>query len=169
MSFIEQFSIGYKLRKDRKRKTIDNYSEKQSKLNNLLRTRTFTRKGNLSAQLAQKLVSLGYNIDSIMSLMKIHNFSNVEEALNLLEKNPVTKLYNHYFFPQIIDNSDLQRAKSEQIILKNNKKKAYGNICRICGGTKKEHIDEKDEFNKELNQFKKNMKKENIMERIVLI
>jgi len=159
MSFIEQFSIGYKLRKDRKRKTIDNYSEKQSKLNNLLCTRTFTRKGNLSAQLAQKLVSLGYNIDSIMSLMKIHNFSNVEEALNLLEKNPVTKLYNHYFFPQIIDNSDLQRAKSEQIILKNNKKQAYGNICRICGGTKKEHIDEKDEFNKELNQFKKKYEK----------
>ena len=62
MSFIEKFSIGYKFRKDRLKKTIDNYSEKQSKLNNLLRTRTYTRKGNLSAQLAQKLVSLGYII-----------------------------------------------------------------------------------------------------------
>ena len=103
MSFVERFSIGYKLRKDKLKKTIkttDNYSEKQSKVNNLLRTRTYTRKGNLSAQLAQKLVSLGYHIDSIMSLMKIHNFSNVEEALNLLEKDPVTKLYNHYFYPQ---------------------------------------------------------------------
>ena len=159
MSFIEQFSIGYKLRKDRLKKTIDNYSEKQSKYNNLFRTRTFTRKGNLSAQLAQKLVSLGYNLDSIMSLMKIHNFSNVEEALNLLEKNPVTKLYNHYFFPQKLDNSALQRAKSEQIILKNNKKNISETICRICGGTKKEHIDEKDEFNQELNQFKKKYEK----------
>ena len=95
MSFIEKFSIGYKFRKDRLKKTIDNYSEKQSKLNNLLRTRTYTRKGNLSANLAQKLVSLGYHIDSIMSLMKIHNFSNVEEALNLLEKDPVTIIFFH--------------------------------------------------------------------------
>ena len=160
MSFIEKFSIGYKLRRDRLKKTIDNYSEKQSKYNNLLRTRTFTRKGNLSAQLAQKLVSLGYNLDSIMSLMKIHNFSNVEEALNLLEKNPVTKLYNHYFFPQKLDNSALQRAKSEQIILKkNNNKKVSETICRICGGTKMEHIDEKDEFNQVINQFKKKYEK----------
>ena len=154
MSFIEQFSIGYKLRKDRLKKTIDNYSEKQSRLNNILRTRTFTKKGKLSAQLAQKLVSLGYNLDSIMSLIKIHNFSSVEEALNLLEKNPVTKLYNHYFFPQIKGNSALQRAKSEQIILKKNKKIA-SNICRICGGTKEEHIDEKDEYNRELSKVKK--------------
>ena len=130
MSFIEKFSIGYKLRKEKLKKTIDNYSEKQSKNNNFLRTRTFTRKGNLSAQLAQKLVSLGYNIDSIMSLMKIHNFSNVEEALNLLEKDPITKLYNHYFFAKQEDNSSLQRAKSEQIILKHNKSKSL-NICRM--------------------------------------
>ena len=154
MSFIEQFSIGYKLRKDRFKKNNDIYSEKQSKLNHILRTRTFTRKGNLSAQLAQSLVSLGYNLDSIMSLMKIHNFSNVEEALNLLEKNPVTKLYNHYFFPQKIENSSIQRAKSEQIILKKNRK-YESNICRICGGTKEEHIDEQDEYNKELCKVKK--------------
>ena len=156
MSFIEKFSIGYKLRKEKLKKTLDNYSEKQSK--NFLRTRTFTRKGNLSAQLAQKLVSLGYNIDSIMSLMKIHNFSNVEEALNLLEKDPHTKLYNHYFFPQKVVNSSLQRAKSEQIVLKNNKNK-YINVCRICGGSKDEHIDEKDEFNQEITKFKKKYEK----------
>ena len=125
MSFIEKFSIGYKLRKDKLKKTIDNYSEKQSKDNNLIRTRTYTRKGNLSAQLAQKLVSLGYHIDSIMSLMKIHNFSNVEEALNLLEKDPVTKLYNHYFYPQKNIKSSFAPDKSEQIILKKNKNKWY--------------------------------------------
>ena len=158
MSFIEKFSIGYKLRKEKLKKTIDNYSEKQSKNNHFLRTRTFTRKGNLSAQLAQKLVSLGYNIDSIMSLMKIHNFSNVEEALNLLEKDPVTKLYNHYFFPQKVVNSSLQRAKSEQIVLKKNKNKCI-DLCRICGGTKEEHIDEKDEFNQEITKFKKKYEK----------
>ena len=158
MSFIEKFSIGYKLRKEKLKKTIDNYSEKQSKNNNFLRTRTFTRKGNLSAQLAQKLVSLGYNIDSIMSLMKIHNFSNVEEALNLLEKDPITKLYNHYFFAKQEDNSSLQRAKSEQIILKHNKSKSL-NVCRICGGTKEEHIDEKDEFNQEITKNKKKYEK----------
>jgi hypothetical protein len=156
MSFIEQFSIRYKFKKDKLKKTIDNYSDKQSKINALFRTRTYTRKGNLSAQLAQKLVSLGYNIDSIMSLMKIHNFSNVEEALNLLEKNTVTNLYNHYFYPMKNDNSNLQRTKSEQIILRKNKD---AQICRICGGTKEEHIDEKDEFNLELEKAKKNFEK----------
>ena len=155
MSFIEKFSIGYKLRKDKLKKTIDNNSERQIKINNLLRTRTYTRKGNLSAQLAQKLVSLGYHIDSIMSLMKIHNFSNVEEALNLLEKDPVTKLYNHYFYPQKKGNISFAQDKSEQIILNNNKSKDERK-CLICGGTKDEHIDEKDEYNKELTKFKKN-------------
>jgi hypothetical protein len=155
MSFIEQFSIRYKFKKDKLKKTIDNYSEKQSKLNALFRTRTYTRKGNLSAQLAQKLVSLGYNIDSIMSLIKIHNFSNVEEALNLLEKNPVTNLYNHYFYPMKND-SNLQRTKSQQII---SRKKKDGQFCRICGGTKEEHIDEKDEFNLELEKAKKDFEK----------
>ena len=144
MSFIEQFSIRYKFKKDKLRKTIDNYSEKQSKLNSLFRSRTDTRKGSLSAQPAQKLVSLGNNIQSIMSLMKIHNFSNVEEALNLLEKNSVTNLYNHYFYPIENYNSTLQRIKSEQIIFRKNNKNEL--ICRIYGGTKEEHIDEKDEF-----------------------
>ncbi len=155
MSFIERFSIGYKLRRDKLKKTIDNNSEKQSKVNNLLRTRTYTRKGNLSAQLAQKLVSLGYHIDCIMSLMKIHNFSNVEEALNLLEKDPVTKLYNHYFYPLKRSKSKFAKTKSEQIILKENKAKD-DRKCLICGGTKDEHIDEKDEYNKELTKVKKN-------------
>jgi hypothetical protein len=155
MSFIESFTIGYKLRKDRLKKTIDNFSEKQSKINNLLRTRTYTRKGNLSAQLAQKLVSLGYHIDSIMALMKIHNFSNVEEALNLLEKDPVTNLYNHYFYPQAKSKSSFAPSQSEQNILKNNKIKDERK-CLICGGNKDEHIDEKDEYNKELTKVKKN-------------
>ena len=165
MSFIESFSIGYKLRKEKLKKTIDNYIEKQSKIsksNNYLRTRTFTRKGNLSAQLAQKLVSLGYNIDSIMSLMKIHNFSNVEEALNLLERNPVTKLYNHYFFPNKLDNMTLVKTKSEEIILKINKNKNKNKdikLCRICGGAQNEHIDEKDEFNQEINKSRKKYEK----------
>ena len=157
MAFIEQFSIGYKLRKEKLKKAIDNYSEKQSK-SNIFRTRTFTRKGNLSAQLAQKLVSLGYNLDSIMSLMKIHHFSNIEEALNLLEKDPVTKLYNHYFYPQKEEYVAIQRAKSEQIVLKSNKKIDI-NVCRICGGNKNEHIDEKDEFNQEINKTKKKFEK----------
>ena len=165
MSFIESFSIGYKLRKEKLKKTIDNCIEKQSKIsksNNYLRTRTFTRKGNLSAQLAQKLVSLGYNIDSIMSLMKIHNFSTVEEALNLLERDPVTKLYNHYFFPQKLSNMTLVKTKSEEIILKVNKSKSKTidiKLCRICGGAKNEHIDEKDEFNQIITKSKKKYEK----------
>ena len=93
-SFFEQFSIGFKLRNDKQNKLKDNKLGNKKKL---FRTKTFTKKGNLSAQLAQTFISLGYSLDSIMCLMKLHNFSNVEEALNLLEKDPVTKLYNHYF------------------------------------------------------------------------
>ena len=94
-SFFDQFSIGFKLRNDKQKKPKECKMERQHKL---YRTKTFTKKGNLSAELARNLISLGYSLDSIMCLMKLHNFSNVEEALNLLEKDPITKLYNHYFF-----------------------------------------------------------------------
>ena len=47
-------------------------------------------------------------IDSIMSLAKQNKFTTVEEALDLLEKDPETNLYNHYFvlifFNQLILN-----------------------------------------------------------------
>ena len=157
-SFFDQFSIGFKLRKDKSKKPKAYNFERQNKL---FRTKTFTKKGNLSAQLAQNLISLGYSLDSIMCLMKLHNFSSVEEALTLLEKDPISKLYNHYFF-ESKNNFLKQESKSENLIIKikNEKKIGIGDICRICGGTREEHINEKDEFNKELAQERKKIEKD---------
>ena len=165
-SFIDQFSIGFIFRKDKSKKPkIYNFEKK----NKLFRTKTFTKKGNLSAQLAHNLISLGYSLDSIMCLIKIHNFSNVEEALNLLEKDPISKLYNHYFFASK-KNYFSQDSKSDDIVIKvNNKSKNKRNKgdedrCRICDGTREEHINEKDEFNKELIKARKEYEKDQYYE-----
>ena len=165
-SILDQFSIGFKFRKDKRKKSKDLNIANQNKL---YRTKTYTKKGNLSAQLAQNLISLGYSLDSIMSLMKIHNFSNVEEALNLLEKDPISKLYNHYFM-ESKNNLFNKDSKSDNIVIKirqNPKKemnKKSGDICRICGGGREEHINEKDEYNKELNLVKKKIEKDQYYE-----
>ena len=166
-SFFDQFSIGFKLRNDKQNKLKDNKLGNKKKL---FRTKTFTKKGNLSAQLAQNLISLGYSLDSIMCLMKLHNFSNVEEALNLLEKDPVTKLYNHYFF-DYKKNSYFRDSKSDNAVInvknefkRQNKNTKIGEKCRICGGIKEEHINEKDEFNKELEQERKKYEKDQYYE-----
>ena len=169
-SFFDQFSIGFKLRNDKQKKPKECKMERQHKL---YRTKTFTKKGNLSAELARNLISLGYSLDSIMCLMKLHNFSNVEEALNLLEKDPITKLYNHYFFERKKNNYFSQDSKSENLIIQvkkeikiENNKKTIGieDRCRICGGSKEEHISEKDEFTKELDQAKKKYEKDQYYE-----
>ena len=167
-SFFDQFSIGFKLRNDKQKKPYEYKIENHHKL---YRTKTFTKKGNLSAELAKNLISLGYSLDSIMCLMKIHNFSNVEEALTLLEKDPITKLYNHYFFEIKKNNYFSQDSKSEDLIIKikkeikkENKNIGIENRCRICGGSKEEHINEKDEYKKELDQAKKKYEKDQYYE-----
>ena len=166
-SFFEQFSIGFKLKNDKQNKIKENKFENHKRL---FRTKTFTKKGNLSAQLAQNLISLGYSLDSIMCLMKLHNFSNVEEALNLLEKDPVIKLYNHYFF-DYKKNSYFRDSKSDNAVIniknefkRQNKNTKIGEKCRICGGIKEEHINEKDEFNKELEKARKKYEKDQYYE-----
>ena len=167
-SFFDQFSIGFKLRNGKQKRSNENEQEKQNKL---YRTKTFTKKGNLSAELAKNLISLGYSLDSIMCLMKLHNFSNVEEALTLLEKDPITKLYNHYFFKPKKHNYFSQDSKSETLIINikketkiKNKNIGFDERCRICGGIKEEHINEKDEYKKELYQAKKIYEKDQYYE-----
>ena len=165
-SFFDKFSIGFKLRKDKIKKSKEYNLENSHKL---FRTKTFTKKGNLSAQLAQNLITLGYSLDSIMCLMKLHNFSNVEEALNLLEKDPLTNLYNHYFY-ESKQNFISQESKSDNAVInikhENKNKKGLGvwDRCRICGGERNEHITEKDEFAKELEQAKKKYEKDQYYE-----
>ena len=56
------------------------------------------RKGTLSNELATPLLELGYKLDSLMYLIKVNPFSEVEEALNYMSRDPDTHKYNHYFY-----------------------------------------------------------------------
>ena len=147
MSIIDSFSLEYRLSKQTKKrissifsrmkrdKTLDNKSLNINSINNNLRqlgrNKTIINTKIISAQLIEQLTSLGYKIDSIMTLAKQNKFSTVEEALDLLEKDSETNLYNHYFCPY---NSPSNNPK-----------------CRICGSYIYEHINDEDSGNK-LNQ-----------------
>jgi hypothetical protein len=73
-----------------------------------------------------------YKIDSIMALAKQTKFSTVEEALEYLERDPESNLYNHYFCPFNYSSSNSK--------------------CRICGNSISEHINDEESGNKFLNQ-----------------
>ena len=153
MSIIDQFSIGYRLKHQNKPKGNLNKFTNITKMSKKVRaTKTFVRKGTLSADLANQLVTLGYNIDKLMCLLKNHPFSSVEEAVNLLEKNPDSGLYNHYFVKN-------ENIKKSNIKIKNGSENLKtideDEECFICGGKRKEHIDEKDEFQKIVIESKK--------------
>ena len=147
MSIIDSFSLEYRLnKKSRKRaslfsrfnrdKTLENKSSNINSINNnlrqLARNKTTLSGKMISVQLLDQLTSLGYKIDSIMSLAKQNKFTTVEEALDLLEKDPETNLYNHYFCPYIFQ--------------------SINSKCRICGNSIHEHINDEDSGNKLLNQ-----------------
>ena len=143
MSIIDSFSLEYRFSK-RKKKSSSVLSQKYKNRvfdhqfsnnntlnnninNNIIRNKTTISNKIISVQLLDKLTSLGYNIDSIMALAKQRRFSTVEEALDLLEKDSETHLYNHYFCPI-------------NFPLNNNK-------CRICGNSISEHINDEDSGN----------------------
>ena len=144
MSIIDSFSLEYRFSKKTKKrissifsrinrnKTLDNKSLNINSINNnikqLGRNKTTISAKIVSAQLLERLTSLGYRIDSIMTLAKQNKFSTVEEALELLEKDFETNLYNHYFCPY---NSPSSNPR-----------------CRICGGYIYEHINDEDSGNK---------------------
>ena len=147
MSIIDSFSLEYRFtRRGKKRasiysrykgdKALENKSSNINSINNnlsqLARNKTTLSGKIISVDLLDQLTSLGYKIDSIMSLAKQNKFTTVEEALDLLERDPETKLYNHYFCPYMY-----QTMNSK---------------CRICGNSINEHINEEDSGNKLLNQ-----------------
>ena len=146
MSIIDSFSLEYRISKRKKKrasifsqnfrnKVLDHRSSNINTLNNnnnIIRNKTTISGTMISAQLIEKLTSLGYNIDSIMALAKQRRFSTVEEALDLLEKDSETKLYNHYFCPFNFPSNNTK--------------------CRICGNSIDEHINDEESGNKILNQ-----------------
>ena len=116
---------------------INNKNNNNSNINNinikqLNRNKTSISTKIISVHLLDQLTSLGYKIDSIMALAKQTKFSTVEEALEYLERDPESNLYNHYFCPFNYSS--------------NNSK------CRICGNSISEHINDEESGNKFLNQ-----------------
>ena len=128
MSFLGKFSMGYKLQQEKKRKKIHSLTTNPLNVNNFR-----YRKGTLPNELATPLLELGYKLDSLMYLIKVNPFSEVEEALNYMSRDPDTHKYNHYFYnPNIINNNNTKNGFNINVNNNNNK-------CLICDGTKEEH------------------------------
>ena len=127
MSFLGKFSMGYKLQQEKKRKKIHSFTTNPLNINNYK-----YRKGTLPNELASPLLELGYTLDSLMYLLKVNPFSEVEEALNYMSKDPDTHKYNHYFYNP---NNNNNTTKNGFNINVNNS----NNLCLICKGAKEEH------------------------------
>ena len=113
MSLLNKFSVSYNLEQANRKK------------HNAFLSKTGIKSNGIRNQVAQDLLELGYNIESLMMLLKIHPFTTVEEALNLLSKDPDTHLYNHkYYNPNIKPNSKFNIIDEP---------------CLICQGKKNEN------------------------------
>ena len=66
-------------------------------------------KGNLRPEVIEKLLLFGFNIDQILTTHKIYKFMEVEEACNLMIRDPDTNLYNHEF---ITDEANLYQNEN---------------------------------------------------------
>ena len=86
MSLIDKFTP--RILNDEKDKLKDN--------NLLLNVKYINRTG--FANVINDLCEMGYDIDSLSFLIEKHKFNNVDEAINLLSINPLTKKYNHNFY-----------------------------------------------------------------------
>ena len=145
MSILETFSLEYRMAKNRSKikpsmdtKISNNKdlqfgkyhthnithhqnNQQQTKQQILERKNTFS----LQAKIINKLIALGYKMESIVCLAKQKNFNSIEEALNFLEKDPDSNLYNHYFCAMNSPNN---------------------NLCKICQHGIKEHIKEDEDL-----------------------
>ena len=114
MSLLNKFSVSYNLEQSNRKKLNHR---------NSILSKTAIKSNGLKNQVAQDLLELGYNIEILMILLKVHPFSTVDEALNLLSKDPDTHLYNHkYYNPNVKPNSKFNIIDEP---------------CLICQGKKK--------------------------------
>ena len=156
MSLLETFSLEYRFTKQRfKNKTPIEKKISNNKNLELIKSKTYnfiSQKNNLQKQLdiqylerqktfslqakaINKLIQLGFKMDTILCLIKQRPFNSIEEALYYLEKDPDSNLYNHYFRAMEYPNN---------------------NLCKICQNEIKDHIKE----NSDLSTLK-NLKIEN--------
>ncbi|MCQ2820859.1 MAG: E3 ubiquitin protein ligase [archaeon] len=113
MSLINKFSVSHNFENSsKKRKDQIGHSYSIRRREN----------GVLDNELAQDLIKLGYNIQTLMNLVKVNSFESVDEALNLLSKDPETGKYPHRFYQP--DDAMLNKLDTP---------------CAICGATQSEH------------------------------
>jgi hypothetical protein len=89
MSLLNKFSVSYNLEQANKKK----HHHRNPEL-----SKTAIKINGIRNQVAQNLIELGYDIEILMMLLKIHPFTTVDEALNLLSKDSDTHLYNHKYY-----------------------------------------------------------------------
>ena len=118
MSLLNKFSVSYNLEQANKKK----HHHRNPEL-----SKTAIKINGIRNQVAQNLIELGYDIEILMMLLKIHPFTTVDEALNLLSKDSDTHLYNHKYYNPIKSNSKFNIIDEP---------------CKICQGKKNEHIDD---------------------------
>ena len=167
MSILDSFSLEYRMSKFRsniraseEEKMSKNKSMEMVKHNihnsvqqspkKIERKKTYS----IHPKIINQLLELGFKFDSIITLAKQKKFTTTEEALNYLEKDPESNLYNHYFI------SD---------------RNSKNNLCKICQQPLEVHIKEDEEFqtlketkgkfltcsNEISNNFKENQSKNN--------
>ena len=138
MSILDSFSLEYRMSKLRsnirlpedekieKNKSMEMVKHTHNNAHQSPRNKNLERKKTYSIQpkVINQLIQLGFKLDSIISLAKQKNFYTTEEALNYLEKDPESNLYNHFFI------SD-ENSKN--------------NLCKICHQPLKSHIKEDEE------------------------
>ena len=118
MSLLNKFSVSYNLEQANKKK----HHHRNPEL-----SKTAIKTNGIRNQVAQNLIELGYDIEILMMLLKIHPFTTVDEALNLLSKDPDSHLYNHKYYNPNKSNSKFNIIDKP---------------CLICQGKKNEHIDD---------------------------
>jgi hypothetical protein len=98
-------------------------------------------KGNLRPEVIQKLVLFGLKIDQIIATHRIYKFTEVEEALNLMMRDPDTNLYNHKFIPM---DSNLNKIKVTHNNSKSNEDTENFGLesfkCKICNENYSDHL-----------------------------
>lgn len=120
MSLMNRFSVTYNLDNTNKKKRKSNMKEQSSlSINNNQKA--------LTKEVAESLLLLGYELDVIVLLFKMHFYSTVNEALTLFSKDPDTNMFNHKF-------SQLVKVKGDY--------KSTSNSCIICKGSRSEHLDD---------------------------
>ena len=118
MSLLNKFSVSYNL---------EHSNKKRHHYRNPELSKTAIKTNGIRNQVAQELIELGYDIENLMMLLKIHPFTTVDEALNLLSKDPDTHLYNHKYYNPNKSNSKFNIIDEP---------------CLICQGKKNEHIED---------------------------